>query len=80
MRGITGEGQGCTTFRVEGPLAGPLVTELEKRWRVAEHTGARPLRLDLCRVAEIDDAGKELLREMFAQGVEFVVAPRAPRS
>lgn len=74
MPGITEEGQGCTTFRIEGRLTGQMVTELERRWRGAEHSGARPLRLDLCHVAEIDDAGKELLREMFARGVEFVVA------
>lgn len=66
-----------TTFRVEGKLAGPVVTELERCWRTAAGLGPRPVRLDLCKVGEIDDAGKDLLQRMFSKGVEFVVAPHA---
>lgn len=71
MRGISEEGQGSMTIRIEGRFAG----ELERRWHTAYQIRRHPLRLDLCQVAEIDDAGKELLKEMFSQGVEFVVAP-----
>jgi hypothetical protein len=66
-----------TTFRVEGKLAGPAVVELERCWRAAEGVRPGPVRLDLCKVGEIDDAGKDLLQRMFSKGVEFVVAPHA---
>jgi hypothetical protein len=71
------EGEGSTTFRIEGRLAGPVVTELERCWQIAEHVGPHAVRVDLCKVAEIDDAGKNLLKRMFSKGVEFVVAPHA---
>jgi hypothetical protein len=68
-----------TTFRIEGKFAGSTVEELEKCWRQLENPSG-PVRLDLCKVGEIDDAGRELLKEMFASGVEFVVAARAKSS
>jgi ABC-type transporter Mla MlaB component len=75
----THQSEHSTTFRIEGKFAGRTVEELEKCWRSIENP-AGPLRLDLCRVGEIDEAGKELLRQMFASGVEFVVAARATSS
>ena len=72
--------EGSTTFRIEGKLVGSVVMELEKSWQVAEHLRRQPVRLDLCKVAEIDDAGKDLLKRMFSKGVLFVVAPHAPAS
>ncbi|MGO9272762.1 MAG: TolC family protein [Terriglobia bacterium] len=80
------ESPGLTLLRLEGRLAGPWVDELRHLWasRVAEHTlqgvrqGARQkagqeerLALDLSAVTFIDDEGKKLLGEMFADGAEL---------
>jgi hypothetical protein len=81
MPGLTiATNEGSTTFRVEGRLAGSVVTELERRWQIAEHLRLYSVRLDLCKVAEIDGAGKDLLRRMFSKGVLFVVAPHGSAS
>lgn len=78
MSGIrTEEGTGSATLRIEGALAGSMVAELERRWRCLEHARRCCVRLDLCRVGEIDQAGKDLLRTMFSQGVQLVVAAHA---
>jgi hypothetical protein len=72
----THQSDNSTTFRIEGTFAGSTVEEVDKCWRGLENNPG-PVRLDLRRVGEIDDAGKELLKEMFARGVEFVVSARA---
>ena len=74
---ITSDTQGDnTTFRVEGELKGEWVEELEYRWRHASRE--KCIRLDLCRLYDIDEQGKNLVSEMFVNGVELVVGPRGP--
>ena len=68
------------TFRLNGKLTGPVVTELETSWRVAKHQNLGGLRLDLRKVKEIDDTGKDLLKRMFCDGVQFVVAAHPQRN
>jgi hypothetical protein len=60
------------TFRIEGALEGEWVDELERRLR--RMRDSRPfIQLDLCRTASIDNSGKNLIAQMFADGVEVVV-------
>jgi len=62
-----------TTFELEGKLAGPWVSELEKAWRAAESAAsAAKIRVRLRSVSYIDDAGKDLLVRMHREGVEMV--------
>ncbi|HZQ70351.1 MAG TPA: hypothetical protein VFA68_17625 [Terriglobales bacterium] len=60
------------TFQIDGALEGDSVGELERRWRQVCKTGPY-IQLDLCRAANIDEPGKSLIAEMFANGVEVVV-------
>jgi hypothetical protein len=60
------------TFRIDGALEGEWVNELERRWRHMRD-GSSSFQLDLCRADTIDDSGKTLIAEMFANGVEIVV-------
>jgi outer membrane protein TolC len=60
-------------FQLEGALVGPWVNELEQCWRTAASIrGERDVQLDLREVTFIDDAGKELLRRLRNDGVQFV--------
>lgn len=58
---------------VEGKLAGPCVSELEKCWRCAV-AGESPVPavVDLSGVSFIDSHGKQLLTQMHAQGIKLV--------
>ena len=61
------------TFRLEGRLEGPWVTELEKCWRGTAADTARPtLRVDLSGVTFADAAGKAQLAAMRREGAEFI--------
>jgi len=63
------------TLALEGKLAGPWVAELEQCWRAAKAASAEAsIRVHLRAVSYIDAAGKELLAEMYRQGVELVAA------
>jgi hypothetical protein len=46
-------------------------------WRAAKHEGLRAVCSDVCKVREIDDAGKDMLKRMSSKQVEFVVAAHA---
>ncbi len=61
----------CTTFELEGKLAGPWVQELESCWRKAVSSD-RPVRVLLCAVTFIDDKGRNLLAQMYQHGAELV--------
>ncbi len=69
-------GQGLTTLRLEGKLAGPWVEELQKFWRSVGPNlqGVASLRVDLAGVSFIDEAGKELLAGMYDSGAELVAS------
>lgn len=66
------------TFTIDGALEGDWVSELERRWRHMRNASSS-FQLDLCRAAKIDDSGKNLIAEMFANGVEVVVATKRPK-
>jgi ABC-type transporter Mla MlaB component len=65
-------------LRVFGSLTGRSVQELERRWREAQIRES-VIQVDLCATEEIDSQGRVLIGEMFANGVELFVGPRAPR-
>ena len=65
------------TFRIDGALEGEWVDELERRWRKMRDSRSI-IQLDLCHAASIDDYGKTLIAEMFANGVEVVVGTKNP--
>lgn len=75
----TDENGSATTFRLQGDLSGPSVSEIERHWRLCRHSGQKSVRLDLCEVNTIDEAGKRLLARLFGDGAELVVGPRGPR-
>jgi anti-anti-sigma regulatory factor len=63
------------TFKLEGSLAGPWLSELEECWQDAlACRGSRPLRVDLTGVTFISTAGKTCLAAMYRQGAELVAA------
>jgi ABC-type transporter Mla MlaB component len=68
----------CSTFRIDGDLAGESVTELAKCWLRQTIRQTPSIRIDLRRTKHIDDAGKHLLCEMFGNGIELVVPVRNP--
>lgn len=61
------------TFRLEGRLEGPWVSELEQCWRrLSESASRTSVRVDLTGVTFIDAAGKARLAQMHELGAEFV--------
>lgn len=66
------EQNGQATFRVEGRLVKPWVSELKKTWKefIREHP-KEPLMVDLAEVAFIDQEGKCLLASMFRRGADL---------
>ena len=64
---------GDTGLFIEGKLAGPCVSELEKCWRRAV-AGELPLPslVDLTDVSFIDADGKQLLAQMREHGIRLV--------
>ncbi len=59
-------------IKLEGKLAGALVSELERTWReVSTGVSRNSVLVDLCGVTFIDVGGKKLLRLMFGEGAEF---------
>jgi outer membrane protein len=58
------------TLKLEGKLAGPWVAELERCWRELSASEPKPaLRVRICSVSFVDEAGQALLQQMFDQGV-----------
>jgi len=76
----TSESGGATTLCLKGELAGSSVNEIERHWHLCRRAGQRAVRLDLCGVSAIDEAGKRLLTRMFTDGAELVVGPRGPHA
>jgi len=66
------EAPGLELWRLEGRLAGPWVSELERLW-ASRGSGARQehAALDLSAVTFVDDHGKKLLAAIFADGAEL---------
>lgn len=64
---------GIKSVVLEGKLAGPWVNELEQCWRRAAPADASGrVRVDLCAVTFIDEAGKALLKKMYRAGAELI--------
>jgi anti-anti-sigma regulatory factor len=62
-------------LELEGKLAGPWVKELERCWHPGVGTQqTHPVRVDLSSVTFIDEAGKDLLKKMYREGVELIAS------
>ncbi len=61
---------GEIVLKLEGPLAGACVQELEACWRAAK--GVLPVRVDLREVCHVDAAGRELLMSMYRARVRLM--------
>ena len=62
-----------TSFVLEGKLAGPWVTELEKCWQAALSVNpSRTMLVDLADVSFIDAEGRALLARMRQRGVRLL--------
>jgi anti-anti-sigma regulatory factor len=58
---------------LEGRLSGPWVPELEAAWRAARATDPdASIRVNLCEVDVVDDAGRYLLALMHESGAQLV--------
>src|SRR5712664_2654866 len=73
LRITKSDNAGIATLNLEGKLAGAWVAELERCWRELTAGSPKPsVRVRICSVTFVDDAGKGLLQEMYEQGVELV--------
>jgi hypothetical protein len=62
-------------LQLEGRLAGPWVTELDKCWRRTFASERQPnIEVDLTGLISTDPAGKAYLATMYRQGAKFIVA------
>ena len=61
---------GEIVLKLEGPLAGACVRELESCWRAAK--GVLPVRVDLREVCHVDAAGRELLMSMYRARIRLM--------
>jgi hypothetical protein len=57
---------------LEGKLAGPWVEVLEKTWNRVSEEPAAAIRVDLCAVNFISQAGEELLNRLDTKGAELM--------
>lgn len=63
---------GRYSLKLEGAISGAWVEELDRTWRAAtSQVDARRICVDLGDVHLVDDAGRELLTEMYHAGVAF---------
>jgi ABC-type transporter Mla MlaB component len=64
----------ASTLQLEGRLAGPLVSELDRTWRsLAASLGSKKLLVDLCGITQIDLNGRQVLADIHrGTGAEFV--------
>ncbi len=64
--------EGTTTFKLEGKLTGPWVSELERSWRAtAIDCGGKCVKVDLSDVTYVDGEGQKLLSRMHQEGVRL---------
>lgn len=68
------------TFQLEGALEDFGVDELETAWQVLRHKGARLMRIDVCKLTQIDETGKALLSRMLSSGVQLVIPSYPPHA
>jgi hypothetical protein len=68
---------GADEFRIEivGNFAGACVHEVEWRWRLAlSESSPRRITVDISRLAAYENAGRKLLRYMYAHGTNIAAA------
>jgi len=62
----------AATLKLEGRLAGPWVSELERSWcAVKDDSRDKPVMVDLCEVTFVDAEGRKLLSWMYEQGARL---------
>jgi len=62
----------AATLKLEGRLAGPWVSELERSWRaVKDDSRDKPVLIDLCEVTFVDAEGRKLLSRLYEQGARM---------
>ena len=62
----------AATLKLEGRLAGPWVSELERSWRAVKNDSrAKPVLIDLCEVTFVDAEGRRLLSWLYEQGARM---------
>lgn len=66
-------------LKLEGTLSVPWVREADAYWQAAAAEAARPILVDLGDVLGVDDAGRELLARMHAQGASLAARGCAMR-
>ncbi len=71
LRITTQEEDTIWRMKLEGKLAGPLVSEANAAWKSAE-TGTRRVEVDLTGVTAVDGGGKDLLCNLHRAGATFV--------
>jgi anti-anti-sigma regulatory factor len=80
MRVTTEKHRAPATLRVEGKLAGPWVSELERTWLdVTSEDQNREVVADLSDVTFIDAQGWDLLERMMESGTELEARELLPR-
>lgn len=65
------------TFQLEGALEDLGVDELETAWELLRHKDTRFMRIDVCKLNQIDEPGKALLSRTPSSGVQFVIPPHS---
>jgi len=61
-------------LKLEGTLRGPWVEELARVYAELSRQGSRQVRLDLCAVTFMDEAGARLLHELMRGGTAVTVS------
>ena len=63
----------CLTLQLEGKLAGPWVAVVRDCWeRQLARPGGGTIHVDLRSVTFVDDAGRQLLRDMSTRHAQFI--------
>lgn len=71
----------ATRITLEGRLAGPWISELERCWRESDHSaGRRRLIVDLTGVTFVEQEGKALLTRMYQGGADLLATGCCMRS
>lgn len=68
------------TLHLEGKLENGAVNDLETSWEFVRHDAPKSIRIDVCKLNEIDEHGRVLLLRMLSSGVQVVLPPYPPHS
>ena len=73
-------GRDSVVLKVEGRITGPWAAELRRAFEDARRQTSARLTLDLTSVSFIDDAGKQVLKDICGCGAEFLATGCHTRS